>query len=182
MARQATHETCEDHLRLDVRSLARHGLLNGTGTVEWSRGDHVTRRVAIHGDGQSIKLTYVIDDQEVVERVDLSSTPVHFGGYRSWFICPGCAHRVVILYGKKRFRCRHCKGLRYRSQRESAKFRAISRVQRIRVKLGASADLMKPRPCRPRYMHARTFERLIRQENEAWQAFASIEAHRGTTD
>ena len=34
MARIATHSTCESHHRLDVRELARSGLLNGTVVME----------------------------------------------------------------------------------------------------------------------------------------------------
>ena len=173
MAREATHRVCEDHHRLDVRSLARDGLLTGSSTVTWSRVGHVTGTVAINGDGDSVKLTYALDGQEIEERVALSRTPVHFGGHRFWFLCPGCERRIAILYGGERFRCRHCHDLRYRSQRESERHRAISRIQRVRMKLGGTGNLIQPRPPRPRYMHTRTFERLIRQENEAWQAYAS---------
>ena len=173
MAGATTHRTCESYHRLDVRSLARDGLLTGSGTVTWSRGDHVTRAAEVHGDGDSIRLAYVIGGQEIEERVALTSTPVHLGGHRFWFLCPGCDRRIAVLYAGARFRCRHCHDLRYASQRESAKFRAISRIHRVRKKLGAGANLLKPRPRRPRYMHARTFKLLIRQENEAWEAYAS---------
>ena len=173
MAGAATHRTCESYHRLDVRSLARDGLLTGSGTVTWSRGDHVTRAAEVHGDGDSIRLAYVIGGQEIEERVALTSTPVHLGGHRFWFLCPGCDRRVAILYGGKRFRCRHCLDLRYASQREGKRHRAISRIQRVRMKLGGTGNLTQPRPPRPRYMHARTFERLIMQENKAWQAYAS---------
>ena len=40
--------------------------------------------------------------------------------------------RVAILYGGRRFRCRHCHDLRDESQRSNALFNAISRVQRAR--------------------------------------------------
>lgn len=173
MARLATHGTCESHHRLDVRSLAREGLLHGTGTITWSRGDSVTGSMSVQGDNRSVTLAYVVDDQKISERVTLSKTPVNFGGHRAWFLCPGCDRRIAVLYGGMRFRCRHCHDLRYASQREGARYRAISKVQRVRRKLGASGDLTQPRPCRPRYMHQRTFQRLIRQENEAWSAYAS---------
>jgi hypothetical protein len=81
------------------------------------------------------------------------------------------------LYGGERFRCRYCLNLRYASQRESAKFRAISKIQRVRRKLEGSANLTEPRPQRPRYMHRVTFERLIREEAEAWRALGSTRAH-----
>ena len=173
MARESTHRVCEDHHRLDVRSLARDGLLTGSGTVTWSRRGHVTGTVTINGGGDSITLAYAIDGQEIEERVALNTTPVHLGGHRSWFHCPACHRRVAILYGGQRFRCRHCLDLRYASQRECKRHRAISRIQRVRIKLGGTGNLTRFRPPRPRYMHARTFERLIRQEAEAWSAYAT---------
>jgi hypothetical protein len=159
--------------QIDVRVLARDGLLTGAGVLTWSRGDRVTGLVSVHGDGDSITLAYAIDAQKIEERVLLDSTPVHLGGHRAWFLCPGCDRRIAVLYGEMRFRCRHCHDLRYASQRESTKIRAISKVQRVRRKLGASGDLTQPCPSRPRYMHASTYQRLLKQETEAWQAYAA---------
>ena len=42
MARIATHRVCEDHHRLDLRELARSGLLNGSGALTWADGHQVT--------------------------------------------------------------------------------------------------------------------------------------------
>ena len=173
MAREATHATCESYHRLDVRVLARDGLLSGTGTITWTNGDSVTASVSVSGDGDGITLTYVVAKQEIKERISLSNTPLHLGGYRSWFLCPGCDRRVAVLYGGKRFRCRHCLNLRYQSQRETPRFRAISRIQRVRKKLGGTDNLLQPALGRPRYMHCRTYQQLIREEAEAWLSYAS---------
>lgn len=60
---------------------------------------------------------------EVVdERAPLVVTKLCHGGVRFWFTCPGCGRRVRKLYlppGRRRFRCRHCCDLTYRSCRES---------------------------------------------------------------
>ena len=170
MAREATHEVCEDHRRLDVKALALHDLLTGSGTISWPDGN----LVAVNGYGNSIRLTYSLDGKEIQEWVTISKTAVHLGGHRSWFQCPSCDRRVAALYFAKRFRCRHCHSLRYRSQRETARFRAISRIQKVRKKLGGTGNLMKPLPNRPRYMHVGTYQRLLREEDEAWQAYSSI--------
>ena len=169
MAREATHSTCESHHRLDVRELARSGLLSGSGTITWPDGHHVT----INGDGHSVALSYDINGKEFQERVSISKTAVHLGGHRAWFLCPGCDRRIAALYFAKQFRCRHCHDLRYASQRDTPRFRAISRIQRTRKKLGGSENLLQPRPSRPRYMHAQTYQRLLREEEAAWQAYAS---------
>ena len=168
MAREATHRTCESHRRLDVRSLARSGLLSGSGTLTWADGHHVT----ISGYGESMELSYEFNGGTITERVSLSKTRVHLGGHRSWFLCPGCNHRIATLYFVKQFRCRHCHDLRYASQRETPRFRAISKVQRVRKKLGGSANLTEQTPSRPRYMHHRTYQRLLREEADAWQAYS----------
>jgi hypothetical protein len=173
MARIATHMTCEDYHRLDVRELARNGLLDSAGTITWSRADRITGIISAHGNGDSFTLSYEIDGQEVLEQIRLSKTPLHLGGHRSWFLCPGCGCRIAVLYGGERFRCRHCLNLRYQSQRETPRFRAISRIQRVRMKLGGTRNLMKPRPTRPRYMHHRTYQRLLREEDSAWKNYTS---------
>ena len=170
MARMATHRVCEDHHRLDVGALNRSGLLSGSGTLTWPDGHHVT----INGNGDSLRLEYVINGKEFQERVSISKTAVHLGGHRAWFLCPGCDRRIAALYFAKQFRCRHCHDLRYASQRDTPRFRAISRIQRTRKKLGGSENLLQPLPSRPRYMHALTYERLLSEEAEAWQAYAGI--------
>jgi hypothetical protein len=169
MAREATHRVCEDHQRLDVGVLSRGGLLTCSGTLTWSGGSGV----AIDGCGDSVTLTYAVDGKKVQERVSISKTSVHLGGHRSWFICPGCDRRIAALYFAGNFRCRHCHDLRYRSQRETLRHRAISRIQRARQKLTGSRDLTQPIPTRPRYMHNVTYQRLVREETDAWQAYVS---------
>jgi hypothetical protein len=44
------------------------------------------------------------------------------------------------------FASRHCCGLTYASQQESPRHRAISRAQKLRVRLGGSANLLEPFP------------------------------------
>jgi hypothetical protein len=169
MARQATHRVCEDHHRLDVGVLARSGLLYGSGSLTWSN----TAAISVQGYGGSVKLTYAIGGEDIQEWILIDKTPVHLGGHRSWFLCPGCNRRIGSLYLAKRFRCRHCHDLRYASQRETPSFRAISRIQRVRKKLIGDGNLMHSRPHRPRYMHHSTYQRLLKEEASAWQAYAS---------
>ena len=168
MARIATHRVCEDHHRLDVGELTRSGLLRASGTLSWADGHHI----AVNGYGGCVRLSYVIDGQDIQERISIDRTPVNLGGHRSWFLCPGCDKRIGSLYLAKHFRCRHCHDLRYASQRKTSRFRAISRIQRIRFKMGKSADLTKRRPRRPRYMHRRTYKRLLDAETAAWRSYA----------
>ena len=169
MARTATHSTCESLHRLDVGALNRSGLLSGSGTITLGNGPCVT----VNGYGDILKLTFGADDEAVVQRISIDKTPVHLGGHRAWFLCPGCDRRISALYFVRHFQCRHCHDLRYASQRDTPRFRAISRIQRARKKLGGSENLLQPRPSRPRYMHAQTYQRLLREEEAAWNAYSA---------
>ena len=83
------------------------------------------------------------------------------GGKRPWFLCPACGRRCGILYAiNSRLLCRKCGGLSYESQSEPSHYRALRKAQKIRVRLGGSANMTEPFPERPRYMHQRTYQRL----------------------
>src|SRR5215204_4800846 len=108
--------------------------------------------------------------EEVMEPVALEWTPCNLGGERPWFVCPGvtCGKRVAVLYGKgKYFLCRHCYDLRYESQREDKMDRALRKAQKIRQRLGGSANMMEPFPERPKGLHHDTYRRLLREYLEA---------------
>jgi hypothetical protein len=85
-------------------------------------------------------------------------------------VCPGagCGRRVAKLYGPgKYFLCRHCYDLRYESQREDKKTRALRKAQKIRTRLGGSANMLEPFPEKPKGMHLDTYIRLWWKHNEA---------------
>lgn len=90
-------------------------------------------------------------------RVGLDWTACHFGGRRSWFLCPDCGRRVGVLYIGRQFACRRCCGLAYASQRENDDYPLLSEMQVIRRRLGGTANVLAPFPQRPRRMHHRTF-------------------------
>jgi hypothetical protein len=53
-------------------------------------------------------------------RVILDTTRLPNGGWRWWFVCPGCAKRCDLLYaaaGSGKLTCRRCGGFAYASQR-----------------------------------------------------------------
>ena len=91
-----------------------------------------------------------------------------------WFVCPGmvngkrCGRREAILYGpEKYFQCRHCYDLRYESQHEDQKNRALRRAQKIRKRLGGSANMMEQFPEKPKGMHWWTCVRLWWEHHDA---------------
>jgi len=102
------------------------------GTTHWMIGEQesgsVSFRVLGDENPEALLLSYTIgarsgNPQDFNYRVNLTTTPLPWGGVRYWFICPlwGCYRRVGCLYlppGGKYFGCRHCYDLRYKSQFE----------------------------------------------------------------
>jgi hypothetical protein len=112
--------------------------------------------------------------EDVCYAIPLSWTPCNFGGSRPWFDCPGvvnevpCGRRVAKLYLKGRyFLCRHCQDLGYSSQQEAQWHATLRRCQRIRQKLGGTANMTEPFPGKPKGMHLRTYLRLAWEVRES---------------
>ena len=84
---------------------------------------------------ESLRLIYTLKKHSTGEKKDfdysvrLTTTPLPWGGFRFWFICPivGCGRRVSVLYlapGGDYFACRHCYRLSYESRQEGYRDRA----------------------------------------------------------
>ncbi len=101
----------------------------------------------------------------------ISRISVNDVGYVCHRILPiptGCGRRVVVLYEPGRyFLCRCCYDLRYESQREDRTHRALRRAQKIRERLGGSANMTEPFPEKPKGMHRKTYGRLWLEHHEA---------------
>lgn len=116
------------------------------GTITWTYG--ISERKSSIGiwivagmkDEQNyIRLNYIHTDYWTKEksdmnyRIELETTPCHFGGVRYWFICPltkngrYCGRRVGVIYliGKW-YGCRHCGDIAYQAQFEGGNFRVGS--------------------------------------------------------
>jgi hypothetical protein len=177
--KKGTTQECHS---VDVRYLHRNGLLKPGNrfSLRWSRAERETGSIGGVVEGterpERVILTYRHqggpggDWEDVRESVPLAWTECNFGGERPWFICPGagCGRRVAVLYGPGRyFLCRHCYDLVYQSQRDNAMYRALHRAQKIRERLGGSANMMEPFPEKLKGMHWRTYERLWWEHHEA---------------
>ena len=103
----------------------------------------------------------------VEQRVPITWTACHLGGRRVWFCCSAYfnnrywGRRVALLYGAgELFACPRCYGLAYASQQETPMYRGVGRAQKIRIRLGGSANLCEPFPEKPKRMHWRKYIRL----------------------
>ena len=119
--------------------------------------------------------------KSIEQRVPIEWTRCHLGGARPWFLCTEdagdgqcCGRRVAKLYPRGHvFVCRHCCGLAYASQSESARHRALSKSQKIRMRLGGSPSILELFPDKPPGMHWRTYGRLFNKaeaEQQRWMA------------
>jgi hypothetical protein len=173
--KKTTTDECQS---IDIRYLHRNGLLQPghSFSLRWSRAGRQTG--SIGGVAHDDRVTFFYHHrrssggewEEVKKTVALEWTPCNFGGQRPWFLCPGagCGRRVAVLYGPgKYFLCRHCYDLSYESQREGKANRALRRAQKIRERLGGSANMMEPFPERPKGMHLKTYMRMCWEHHEA---------------
>jgi hypothetical protein len=171
--KKTTTEQCHC---LDVRDLYREGLLK-PGTCfrsSWSRAGKEIASIRGFVYRDRVVLSYRhrrgAEWEDVKEPVPLEWTPCNFGGERPWFLCPGvgCGQKVAVLYGPgKYFLCRHCYDLRYESQRKDKAGRALRRAQKIRQRLGGSANMMESFPDKPKGMHHDTYMKLFWEHDEA---------------
>jgi hypothetical protein len=186
----------EGRTSIDVRAWAREGLLSPGRSFRW-RWSHCG------ASAESIEVLPVRDAvillfrwrapnaeiwQPFAQHVPLASTACHFGGSRAWFRCAVdigdgqcCGRRVALLYLRGHvFGCRKCCGLAYASQSESPRFRAITKAQKRRIRLGGGPNLLAPFPLKPARMHARTYHRLLGQAmtaQEYWIALSLDHLH-----
>lgn len=177
-------DTVESRNQLDVNRLNRKGLLQPgvSGSVDWSRGDRSLGSIGLRAERGSLILDYQhrrspsSEWEEVRYPVRLTWTPCNFGGRRPWFICPGvvngryCGRRVGTLFnGGKYFLCRHCYDLTYQSRQDGYRYGPLRKCQRIRQRLGGSANMMEPFPPLPKGMHFKTYFRLWDEHDRAEQ-------------
>jgi hypothetical protein len=171
--------TCESCLSIDVREWYRLGYLRAGQrfTSSWTRYGEPLGSIDARTEADVVVLTIKGGSEwrSVEQRVPLVWTRCYLGGARPWFRCSAsvgerpCGRRVAKLYLRATaiFACRHCCGLAYASQREIPRHRAIRRAQKLRMRLGGSANLLEPFPERPRGMHRRTLYKLFNEAADA---------------
>ena len=188
--RFGSKDRVEDCLSLDVRSWRRDGWLEiGTRfSITW-RGHNRDSSIGVRALGDAggekvyaVELSYSLGwegrKEDVSYAVSLSWTPCNFGGSRPWFVCPGvvngvsCGRRAAKLYLKGRyFLCRHCQDLTYASRQETGRIGALHKCQRIRQKLGGTANMTEPFPDKPKGMHFKTYVRLLGEYEKAHEEY-----------
>ena len=162
---------CEQRQSLDIRVLARKGLLrpNARFSWSWNRNGEPAGSVTVSLDEGVgwLKLEYIwTRDGETTPVSDafmVTHTPCNYGGRRPWLRCRWCAKRCAVIYGLSgdgRFGCRKCLRLGYTSESESPLDRAWRKTRKIEALLAEDGE-------RPTGMRLRTYNLIVERLNEA---------------
>src|SRR3974390_3258706 len=158
--------TCESVRSFDLRRALREGTLKvgAEFVASLTRGPETGGVIYIISEGDAL----VLIERGFRQRVALSWTPCHLGGKRAWAVCPRCSRRVAILFDRGgQFAWRACGRLTYLSRQQTPKLRAIRKARKMRERLGGGENLMAPFPDKPKKMHWRTYDRLVRRYADA---------------
>jgi len=165
-----------DSMPLDIRKLARSGVLVPGRSVSWQwlvndrKVAGISIRVDLHHHSMVLAYRVKSTGELVEQRVHTQTSACHLGGERRWFTCPQCSKRVAVLYAPGRyFACRKCYGLGYATQKEGAGDRAASRAEKLRKRLGWEAGILNGNGGRPKGMHWATYEGLERRHDSLVQ-------------
>lgn len=159
-----THRTVEKVSRIDSFEVAE---IQGWGTV-WA-GQHILDCYTDLEYGEcSIFIPGMADPLEITT----DAKPNGFGGAQTFFLCPRCGQRGRYLYFKgRRFVCRKCAKLNYRSQQETRTGTMYFHnkgekyaEKHLNVRRGDFPDGFHFSgwvPPRPRYMHRDTYKKHL---------------------
>lgn len=164
-------DLCQHFLDIDLSSFNRNGYLftGCVGKLKWRRRDQIVGSIDYRVEHEGLRLIYRTrpgsgEWRDVVELIPFVKTSTRFGGWRTWFACPGCQKRCRILYGGGHFRCRGCHRLRYESQYLDSLSRIQNQRDKIRGRFGPVNSLEDPFPPKPKRMHWATYDRLAESD------------------
>jgi hypothetical protein len=157
--------TIEEVHRLDVRALSKRHHLK-SGSILLIMADNA-EQLSIHVEIGAIHI------QPMNQRIGLSRTPCNYGGFRLWFVCPGCQHRRTALgLFNNAYLCRVCHSLGYNSQLKGQASRSLRQCRKLRERVGAPDDLIQAIGEKPKGMHWKTFHQIKQLENMYYSMWA----------
>lgn len=162
----------EEAMRIDMRWLRRRGFVRPGATVSgplsWSSGSSVHATVNLsereHG---CLVVRFTRDGQHHVQQIDITSSPMRFGGRRFYFVCPrrGGRCEVLAMVGGV-FASRQAHRLAYASQSEGQLDRLRETAEKLAKRLWPADPRRAPR--------GRNRERLMARWREADEAFEAL--------
>ena len=164
--------TTDQMCKLDIRQVHRAGRLvpGESSTWSWKWGIDSVFRINMQASEDAVTLRYRVTDHfggclDYAYQVRIEWTPCNYGGKRAWWICPNCGQRVALLWGGRKFACRHCHRLAYQSTRTTPGSECFARANKIRARLGWGGGIASPTGSKPKGMHRATYLRLLQQLN-----------------
>ena len=115
------------------------------------------------GNAKTIEVSYTHRSKPYQYSIQLTKTSCNYGNYRHWWLCPNCSKRVAVLYCAGAYVCRHCIGANYSSQLQTKTDRIYSKLNALRERLGWSVGIINGIGSKPRYMHHKTYKRLLNE-------------------
>lgn len=162
--RPAYHRKTSYLRSIGVRQLRGEGRLGSGGRVTWAWRDEsgkVLSAVGIVVCDSMVDFDYWIDDQPVNQSVVFVKTACHYGGERTWFLCPCCGRRCAHVYFGSQVACRTCHRLKYPSQSDDGMTATWRAQRKLEARLGGENYWRKPKG-----MHETTFRRIRQQITE----------------
>ena len=165
--------TTNEQPSIDVRDLARLGMFDSPCGLQHFQSRSLGKfSIAVDSFGVNI------EGANWSQHIGITRTPCRLGGDQPWFVCPKCRGRAAILYCRGRFACRTCHRLYYESQRTRGRSSPLTKLQRIRRRLGGSGNLLEPFPPRPLRMWRRTYNKLRAEARRLELEYARSLAHK----
>jgi hypothetical protein len=170
--------TTESLHRIEVGVLKRHGCFQPGSEGILYHFKSGSTRISVSFRSAENKITLYCrfnhaTGRQVIHQmtsIELDHQPCHFGGSRTWFLCPNCGRRTLALYSVAGlFHCRICHRLTYVSQQSNKIDRLIHKIHKIYEKLGAgNTDVFVLIPKkRRRCMRRSTYQKLHEAAEEA---------------
>jgi hypothetical protein len=180
--RQALFPLVEDGLTLNVDQLIKARILipgsRTSGRIDWSRAGEPAGAVRYESQlalpNAYLRLYFTVSDpvrgesHSIEQEIRLTTTRVHFGGVRWWFVCPQSGVRVGRLHlppGATQFAARRAHGLRYACQTENPSRRATRRAWKLIAKLAGETDscFLPLMPLKPARMRWSTYSKKVNE-------------------
>ncbi len=154
-----------DTLCIYSNALDTGGCLASVGTgwgITWTTGSEVTNRLrGFTHSANEIEIDYMVHEEEVSQTIQVTYTPLHYGGSKAWFLCE-CGRRVGVLYFTgSRFLCRHCGEIRYASKYENELDRVSAKMLKMVRKFREGDPDSRFPDDKPKRMRRKTYRRLM---------------------
>lgn len=151
---------------LDIRRL--HKRLTPGASFGWQWTGNRLASLDLRVSTDSVTLTYRHQETDgnwksMEYPIRLTRTACNFGGLRTWWLCPHCGRRVAVLYGGRKYACRHCYDLTYKSTRTTPDFKHFAKANKVRERLGWGGGVASPMGNRKKGMHVTTYLRLLKE-------------------